>query len=118
MDTTLPGRAYRLGERSLYEVAELPETVCAGHFTDYPALLVALLMGQLGAAAWPLMASPGWRGVTASVNATDLCWAGESVRFEAVRVALQPETRQSTFNCRVSAGDRLVCTAALKLEAC
>lgn len=126
MNIDLPGRAERLGERAAFDVTALPETVCAGHFADYPALPVALLMGQLGTAAWRLMNASAlaegepngvrWRGVRASVNATDLCWAGERVRFEAERTALHPE-RQSTFNCQVSAGDRLVCTAEFRLEA-
>ena len=116
MNIELPGSAYSSGERSVYEVAALPETVCAGHFADHPALPVALLMGQLGTAAWRLMGSAGWRCVRASVNATDLCWAGERIRFEAEREALRPD-RQSTFKCQVSAGDRLVSTAAFSLEA-
>ncbi len=134
MNIDLTGTAYTVDERSVYEVDALPETVCAGHFADHPALPVALLMGQLGTAAWRLMGSAGWRGVQASVNATDLCWAGERVRFEAEHAALHPDLqnpepdlelqsfephyeRQSAFKCRVSAGDRLVCTAELRLEA-
>ena len=97
MNIDLPGNAYGSAEQSVYEVDALPETVCAGHFADHPALPVALLMGQLGTAAWRLMGSAGWRGVQASVNATDLCWAGERVRFEAERAARHPE-QQSTFN--------------------
>ncbi len=116
MNIDLPGSVYSSGKRSVYEVDALPETVCAGHFADHPALPVALLMGQLGTAAWRLMDSAGWRGVQASVNATDLCWADERVRFEAERAALHPD-KQSTFKCRVTAGDRLVCTAEFRLEA-
>ena len=122
MDVSLPGDAQSSGDRSVYDVPALPETVCAGHFADYPALPVALLMGQLGAVAWRLLDSARWRGVRASVNATDLCWAGERVRFEATRAAFPAagfaagET-QHTFSCRVSAEDRLVCTAELGLEA-
>ena len=132
MDNSLSGRAQSSGDRSVYDVPALPETVCAGHFADYPALPVALLMGQLGKVAWPLLDSARWRGVWASVNATDLCWAGERVRFEATRpafsaahpIAAHPVTEktvvekmQHTFSCRVSAEDRLVCTAELGLEA-
>ena len=122
MDISLSGRAEKLASRSVFDVPALPETVCAGHFADYPALPVALLMGQLGKVAWPLMDAAKWRGVRASVAATDLCWAGERVRFEATRaasdstVASEPGA-QHTFSCRVSAADRLVCTAELGLEA-
>ena len=130
MDICLPGRVESFEGRSVYDVPALPETVCAGHFADHPALPVALLMGQLGTTAWRLMDAPGWRGVRASVNATDLCWAGEHVRFEAVHAATHPTEHpaaqypevqflktQHTFNCRVNAADRLVCTAEFRLEA-
>jgi hypothetical protein len=101
-----------------------PERACAGHFTDYPALPVALLVGQLGVTASSLMTSERWRGARAVVNATDLCWAGERVRFEAAHMGARmagalfegvPGT--ASFSCRVVAAERLVCTAVIELEA-
>lgn len=77
-----------------------PET-CAGHFPTYPALPVAVLMGQLSYLAGRLM--PGSFRVTwGDVSAQDLAWAGERVRFEAVRVATEP--RGVRFRCRAEAG--------------
>ena len=57
MDSSLPRRAESSGGWSVYDVPALPETVCAGHFADYPALPVALLMGQLGKVVWRLLDS-------------------------------------------------------------
>lgn len=77
-----------------------PET-CAGHFPAYPALPVAVLMGQLSYLAGRLM--PGRFRVTwGEVSAQDLAWAGERVRFEAVRVGSEP--RGVRFHCRAEAG--------------
>lgn len=121
MDSRLPGTLSVDNTRALYELTALPEAACAGHFHDYPALPVALLMGQLGTTAAHLMAAEKWRGLRAVVNATDLCWAGERVRFEAVQVSSpQPQDAAETaaqFNCRVVAEERVVCTAEFALEA-
>lgn len=121
MDSRLPGTLSVENGRALHELTALPEAACAGHFVDYPALPVALLLGQLGTTAAHLMASEKWRGLRAVVNATDLCWAGERVRFEAVRASpprAQAAAETATlFNCRVVAEERVVCTAEFALEA-
>lgn len=117
MDNRLPGVQSVQGGRALHDLAALPEAACAGHFADYPALPVALLMGQLGVTASSLMTSERWRGSRAVVNATDLCWAGERVRFEVAHAETQPEPGRESFNCRVVAAERLVCTAVVELEA-
>lgn len=121
MDSRLPGTLSVDNGRALYELTALPEAACAGHFADYPALPVALLMGQLGTTAAHLMVAERWRGLWAVVNATDLCWAGERVRFEAVRAsppqAQAPAEAATLFNCRAVAEERVVCTAEFALEA-
>lgn len=121
-----PGRRSVFAGWAQHEVAEVPEAACAGHFDDYPALPVAVLMGQLGDTAASLLGSGTFRGVRASVSANDLCWAGEQVRFEAVPVAggfgeergelAEAAGRLSGFSCQVVAGGRTVCTAEMLLE--
>ncbi|ADI15731.1 hypothetical protein [Truepera radiovictrix] len=122
MCAALPGRL-SVTDTASYEVPAVPEAACAGHFASYPALPVALLVGQLGDTASHLLATGAFRGVRASVVASDLCWAGEAARFEVRRApeAFADErallaTGIAGFDCRVLAGEREVCTAKMLLE--
>ena len=108
INTHLPGVRTVEPDRARLEVAAVPEAACAGHFKNYPALPVALLVGQLGELVASLVPSGRLRSMQVSVNATDLCWAGERVRFEAQRVPSQTAGSES-FDCQVVAEGRRVC---------
>jgi len=116
MDARLPGVRTVEGDRARHDVAEVPQAACAGHFENYPALPVALLVGQLGETAASLVPSGRLRSMRVSVNATDLCWAGEPVQFEAQRApsphAVVDDKADELFDCQVVAEGRRVCSAA------
>lgn len=64
-------------------IEQLGAEACAGHFENFPALPVAVLMGQLSYLAGQL-ASQGrhpFRVLRGSIEADDLAWAGEPTRF-------------------------------------
>jgi hypothetical protein len=124
MRAELPGHL-TVADDAIYEVPAVPEAACAGHFTSFPALPVALLVGQLGDTAAHLLATEAFRGVRASVVASDLCWAGEAARFEVrrapevfadERASFPSDGELSGFRCRVLANERVVCTARMLLE--
>lgn len=77
---------YERGSDWTESVIEVPRSHCVGHFDDYPALPVAMVMGQLSYLAGQLMGTP-YRVTRGSVRARDLCWAGETIRFFARRYA-------------------------------
>ncbi len=116
MDARLPGVRTTGNNRAQLEVAAVPEAACAGHFENYPALPVALLVGQLGETVASLVPSRRLRSMRVSVNATDLCWAGERVQFGAQRAPSQTtETAAETFDCQVVAEGRRVCSAGFEV---
>lgn len=67
------------------QLLTIPVGHCTGHFDNYPALPIALVMGQLSYLAGQLMGTP-YRVTRGSVHANDLCWAGEKIRFSARRL--------------------------------
>ncbi len=68
-------------DQSSFTVSEVPPTICAGHFENYPALPVAVLMNYLVRLGGNFVGGP-YRSVYGEVVADDLCWAGKGVRFE------------------------------------
>ena len=114
INTHLPGVRTVEPDRARLEVAAVPEAACAGHFKNYPALPVALLVGQLGELVASLVPSGQLRSMQVSVDATDLCWAGERVRFEAQRVPSQTAGSES-FDCQVVAEGRRVCSVGFEV---
>lgn len=98
------------------EIAAVPPHACAGHFEGYPALPVAILMGQLAYLAGQLVdeAPRPFRIVHGLVEADDLAWAGESVRFRVVRT--HREGAELSFSCEASAGGRPVGSMHLQAE--
>lgn len=116
MNVQLSGVVTVEHDRAWLEVPEIPEAACAGHFTDYPALPVALLVGQLGERVANLVPSGRLRSMQVSVNATDLCWASEQVRFEAQRAPVRTAGSE-TFECQVVAEGRRVCSAEFNVVA-
>lgn len=97
-------------------IDHMPAGACAGHFDDYPALPVAVLMGQLAYLAGQLVAdgpSP-FQVLRGQVEASDLCWAGERVRFRVERGKAQASSGR--FSCRAYANERPVGEMELWLE--
>lgn len=98
-------------------VDELPVDACVGHFDGYPALPVAVLMGQLSYLAGRLHDGP-YRVVRGDVAASDLIWAGERAHFRVVRdgISAEGDTRGThRYRCEAWADDRSVATMTLWL---
>ncbi len=96
----------------------LPVEACVGHFDGYPALPVAVLMGQLSFLAGRLHDEP-YRVVRGEVEASDLVWAGERARFRVTRdgVGLDDDTvGAKRYRCEAWAGDRSVAAMTLWLR--
>ena len=68
------------GQTATLTLECVPQEACAGHFEQYPAMPVAVLMGQLGLVAAAHFAAP-YRVASATMSAQDFCWAGERARF-------------------------------------
>lgn len=68
------------GSTTTLSVDCVPELACAGHFEHYPAMPVAVLMGELGRVAGRHYHAPYWVQA-ATMSASDFCWAGEAARF-------------------------------------
>jgi hypothetical protein len=94
----------------------VPVAACAGHFEGYPALPVAVLMGQLSYLAGRLVDDEPrpFRVVRGSVSADDLAWAGEAVHFCVRRTRRESAVRE--FACEAFASGRPVGHMALTLE--
>ncbi len=101
------------GKRLIREVDQIPVEACAGHFEGYPAMPVAILMGQLAELAGQAFGG-NFHIAKASVQATDFCWAGESARFEVMPE--QVTALQTTFACAAFANDRPIGEMQLILE--
>jgi hypothetical protein len=99
----LLAEAFQRGEDWLEQRFTVPASACAGHFEDYPALPVAVLMGQLSYLAGQLAGKP-FRVSRGEVEASDLCWAGEEARFSVQRAAT--EGSEQRFECSAHAEDR------------
>ena len=80
----LDGTLYKGRDEAVFDVPVISLDVCAGHFERYPALPVAVLMSYLTRLGGKLVRGP-YRPVYGVVEANDLCWAGEGVRFEVER---------------------------------
>lgn len=96
----------------------LPAEACVGHFDGYPALPVAVLMGQLSYLAGRLHGDP-FRVVRGEVEASDLVWAGERASFRAKRDGRAGDETLGgahRYRCEASAGDRVVAGMTLWLS--
>lgn len=99
-------------------VESLPVSACVGHFDGYPALPVAVLMGQLSYLAGRLHEVP-YRVVRGDVEASDLVWAGERAVFRVARHGegdTQDTLGSRRYRCEAWAGDRSVAAMTLWLE--
>ena len=108
-------------DRAEQVVDEVPASACVGHFDGYPALPVAVLMGQLSYLAGRLHGGSRrpYRVVRGEVAASDLAWAGERATFRAWRdgeggAPLVDGTPR--YRCEALAGDRRVGGMTLWLE--
>lgn len=102
-------------------VGEVPASACVGHFDGYPALPVAVLMGQLSYLAGRLFGDPPrpYRVVRGEVAASDLAWAGETATFRAWRDGeggAPGVDGTPRFTCEALAGDRRVGGMTLWLQ--
>ncbi len=93
------GRVHREGEALVRDLEAVPLGACAGHFEGYPALPVAVLMGQLAdLAGRALGEGEAYRVARGHVTAQDFCWALEPVRFSVE--ARERSTRRTVFECQ------------------
>lgn len=98
------GAIVREGETLVRRLPHVPVEACAGHFDHYPAMPVAILMGQLAELAGRCLEGSPFYVTQASVQAHDLCWAGESVDF-----MVRPESAEDdtvSFTCSALASGR------------
>jgi hypothetical protein len=110
----LPGEHYQGGLTGVLEqtpdvcrltVESIPVSVCAGHFTGYPAMPVAALMNQLSRLAGQMVGGQPYYVAEGAVSADDLLWAGSGAVFEVRRSS--PAGEINRFSCRVTSGGRV-----------
>ena len=102
-------RSYRRDGPVVEQVVDaIPAAACVGHFDGYPALPVAVLMGQLSYLAGQLFGDGAerFRVVRGSVDANDLAWAGQAARFRAHHVGTDDGAER--FQCDAFADERRV----------
>lgn len=111
-----PGHIERRGATLARALDHVPAEACAGHFEHYPAMPVAILMGQLAQlAGMGLGDGPvPYRVVRGRVEAQDFCWAGEPARFEVTPTA--GDGGLHTFRCTAHASGRLTGSMDLTLQ--
>ena len=87
---------------------------CQGHFPNYPALPLAVIINELVELGGALLGGP-YRGVEARVVADDFCWAGSDV---VVRMRTLGRVRQTfEFQGEVEQGGKVAVKAMIKLAA-
>ena len=105
-----PVGEFSFGEQTSSLVLEsVPEEACAGHFEHYPAMPVAVLMGQLGIVAGRHYGLP-YRVEAATMMAADFCWAGESARFDVT-----PGAEAGFYDCTAFASGSSISEMTLRL---
>lgn len=101
------------GDTGVRTVPTLPVSACSGHFDDYPAAPVAVLMDQLAQLAERAVPGPSYiaRG---EVTADSLCWAGEEAVFSMTK--LSDERGEAKFDGGIKSGGKDVGTMQLWLR--
>jgi hypothetical protein len=99
-------------------IPQIPVLACLGHFDGFPAMPVAVLMGQLAFLAGRLFdddrgAPAPFRVTRGEITADDLAWAGEAVRFVAARDGADADGRR--YRCHAEVGERTVAAMTLWL---
>jgi hypothetical protein len=78
------------GKTGIKVIPHIPLSACAGHFDDFPAAPVALLMDQLADIAERSLGKASYI-VKGEVNSANLCWAGERATFTMTKLPHQGE---------------------------
>ena len=100
------GTVERQGDSFVRVIDHVPAAACAGHFDGYPAMPVAMLMGQLSYLASHALGGASFYSPHTTVEAKDFCWAGEQARFQ-----VRPTSRSGShvaFACHAWADGREV----------
>ncbi len=76
------------GDTGVKVIPHVPSSACAGHFDNFPAAPVALLMDQLAQVAERSLGKASYiaRG---EVTSSNLCWAGDTAIFTMTKVGQQ-----------------------------
>ena len=101
------------GDTGVCTIPNLPVSACSGHFDDYPAAPVALLMDQLAQVAERAVPHPSYI-VRGEVTADSLCWAGEEAVFSMIK--LSDEMGEAAFESGIKSGGKDVGTMQLWLR--
>lgn len=101
------------GDTGVYRIPALPAAMCAGHFDNYPAAPVALLMDQLAQIAEQFVDRPS-RIALGHIKATRLCWAGDEVILSMTK--LGGNARETELEGRIVSGDALAGEMRLTLH--
>ena len=114
--TRLLHHAFERGPAWAEQRFTVPASACQGHFDGYPALPVAILMGQLSYLAGQLVGGQAqpYQVLEGHIEAADLCWAGEEIALRAERVA--ERGLEQTYLCTATVGGRDVGRMTLRLE--
>lgn len=109
----LLSETFERGETWAETTVTVPAWACVGHFDNYPALPVAMLMSQLSYLAGQVIGRPYFvpKGL---VEANDLCWADKEVIFRAEIVAMEGVTAR--FHCTASIEGQVVGQMTVWLE--
>ena len=104
------------GDTGVCTVPSLPASACSGHFDNYPAAPVALLMHQLAQVAEDALPHPSYIA-RAEVTADSLCWAGEEAVFSMTKMTkVGDELGESRFDGGISSEGKSVGTMQLWLR--
>lgn len=95
------------------QLKQVPVGICAGHFPDYPALPVAVLMGQLIRLTGQDLGCP-YRVWAARVEASALAWAEQDVALTSS--LLHSSGRLRTYECTARVRSQLIGRMELSLE--
>lgn len=96
-----------------YSIAHLPVEMCAGHFDNFPAAPVALLMDLLAQIAERFVDGPSFIA-EGRVRASGLCWAGSEVMFSMTRK--RGTLRETELEGFIASGGATVGEMQLKLR--
>jgi hypothetical protein len=101
------------GQTGIRVIPHLPMSACGGHFDDYPAAPVALLMDQLAQIAERSLGHSSYiaRGEVTSAN---LCWAGDTATFSMTK--LHHSNGETHFSGGISGNETEVGTMKLWLR--
>lgn len=97
-------------------IPSLPASLCFGHFDNYPALPLAVVLRELGDISGELFAAPYWVS-EAKITAADLCWAGQNVRFEVTADAQPVAPLGHSYLGRAVHGKQVLADLQLTLHA-